>query len=71
MHTVRVGLPGGHWIRSNAKKTFDPEPVPEGFDYDLWLGPAPWAPYTFNRCHWNLRWNLDYSGGNVTDWGCT
>jgi predicted dehydrogenase len=69
LHTVRVGLPGGHWIRSNAKKTFAPEPVPEGFDYDLWLGPAPWAPYTFNRCHWNFRWNLDYSGGNVTDWG--
>ncbi|MBN2474042.1 MAG: Gfo/Idh/MocA family oxidoreductase [Pirellulales bacterium] len=69
LHTVRVGLPGGHWIRSNAKKTFDPESVPEAFDYDLWLGPAPWAPYTFNRCHWNFRWNLDYSGGNVTDWG--
>ena len=69
LHTVRVGLPGGHWIRSNAKKTFDPEPVPDGFDYDLWLGPAPWAPYTFNRCHWNWRWNLDYSGGMVTDWG--
>jgi predicted dehydrogenase len=69
LHTVRVGLPGGHWIRSNAKKTFDPEPLPDGFDYELWLGPAPWAPYTFNRCHWNWRWNLDYSGGNVTDWG--
>lgn len=24
-------------------------PVPEGFDYDLWLGPAPWAPYTRAR----------------------
>ena len=69
LQTVRVGLPGGHWIRSNAKKTFDAEPIPAGFDYDLWLGPAPWAPYTFNRCHWNWRWNLDYSGGNVTDWG--
>jgi predicted dehydrogenase len=69
LQTVRVGLPGGHWIRSNAKKTFDLEPVPEGLDYDLWLGPAPWSPYTFNRCHWNWRWNLDYSGGNVTDWG--
>ena len=69
LETVRVGLPGGYWIRNNAKKTFEAEPIPEGFDYDLWLGPAPWAPYTFNRCHWNFRWNLDYSGGNVTDWG--
>ena len=22
-----------------------PKPVPEGFDYDMWLGPAPWSPY--------------------------
>jgi predicted dehydrogenase len=44
-------------------------PVPDGFDYDVWLGPAPWAPYTEKRCHWNFRWILDYSGGQVTDWG--
>jgi predicted dehydrogenase len=69
LHTVRVGLPGGFWVRSNAAKTSEVQPVPEGLDYDLWLGPAPWAPYTFNRCHWNWRWNRDYSGGQVTDWG--
>ena len=44
-------------------------PVPAGFDYDRWLGPAPWAAYTEKRCHWNFRWILDYSGGQVTDWG--
>ena len=44
-------------------------PVPEGFDYDFWLGPAPDAPYTEKRCHWNFRWILDYSGGQITDWG--
>ena len=66
---VRVALMAGHWIRKNARPTHEPEPVPPGFDYDMWLGPAPWAPYTYNRCHWNFRWNLDYSGGNLTDWG--
>jgi predicted dehydrogenase len=44
-------------------------PVPAGFDYDRWLGPAPWAPYTPKRCHWNFRWIFDYSGGQVTDIG--
>ncbi len=44
-------------------------PVPKGFDYDRWLGPAPWRPYTKDRCHWNFRWILDYSGGQVTDDG--
>ena len=43
--------------------------VPEGFDYNFWLGPAPWAPYTEKRCHFNFRWFLDYAGGILTDWG--
>jgi len=46
-----------------------PKPVPEGFDYDMWLGPAPWQPYRegLHMFHW--RWNRDYSGGQLTDWG--
>ena len=64
VHTVEVGLPTG------PSCDFQPEmPVPDGFDYDFWLGPAPEAPYTTNRCHFNFRWILDYSGGQVTDWG--
>jgi predicted dehydrogenase len=38
-------------------------PIPDGFDYDFWLGPAPWAPYTERRCHGTFRNILDYSGG--------
>ena len=66
---VRVGLPAG---RTDYAKTGDhkkPEPVPEGFDYNMWLGPAPEAPYARARCHVNFRWIYDYSGGQVTDWG--
>ncbi|MHC4149111.1 MAG: Gfo/Idh/MocA family protein, partial [Planctomycetota bacterium] len=43
---------------------------PQGFDYDMWLGPAPWAPYTENRClPLGWRWNYDYASGLITDWG--
>ncbi|MBN2476354.1 MAG: Gfo/Idh/MocA family oxidoreductase [Pirellulales bacterium] len=47
------------------------QPVPPGLDWDMWLGPAPWAPYHHDRCvdlwHW---WNWrDYSGGLMTDRG--
>jgi predicted dehydrogenase len=69
LQTVECGLPGG---RPDYGKTGDrkqPEPVPEGFDYDFWLGPAPLAPYCPARCHVNFRWVLDYSGGQLTDWG--
>ncbi|MBN2507846.1 MAG: Gfo/Idh/MocA family oxidoreductase [Verrucomicrobia bacterium] len=46
-----------------------PQPVPAGLDYDLWLGPAPFAPYTRDRVHFNFRWIWDYSGGIICDWG--
>lgn len=46
-----------------------PEPVPAGFDYDRWLGPAPYEPYTPRRCHGSFRWIYDYSGGQLTDLG--
>jgi predicted dehydrogenase len=64
VHTVTCGLPTTPTTGNEL-----PIPVPEGFDYDLWLGPAPWAPYCDKRTHWNFRWILDYSGGQVTDWG--
>lgn len=63
VHTVKVGLPTGRPI-----ETQQAQPIPDGFDYDFWLGPAPEAPYTEKRCHWNWRWILDYSGGQLTDW---
>lgn len=46
-----------------------PMPVPNGFDYDLWLGPAPDAPYHEDRCLYNFRFNYDYAGGQVTNFG--
>ncbi len=46
-----------------------PDPVPEEFDYDMWLGPAPRAPYHKGRCFYRFRFNLDYSGGQTTNFG--
>jgi len=48
LHTIKVGVHAGAAERSGLK-TYVPEPVPDGLDYDLWLGPAPWAPYTTAR----------------------
>jgi predicted dehydrogenase len=67
--TVRCGLPGGTPDFGHTGDRKATEPVPEGFDYDFWLGPAPDAPYCPARCHVNFRWILDYSGGMVSDWG--
>jgi predicted dehydrogenase len=69
LHTVRCGLPGGRTDYGKTGQRKKPEPVPDGFDYEFWLGPAPKAPYAPARCHVNFRWIYDYSGGQVTDWG--
>ena len=68
--TVRVGLPRGFQIRQGPFAGNPPaQPVPEYFDYDKWLGPAPLAPYTPARCHFNFRWILAYGEGYISDWG--
>jgi len=64
LQTMEVGLPTG-----KAGKNMPPEPPPAGFDYEFWQGQAPATPYTAGRTHWDFRWILDYSGGQVTDWG--
>lgn len=46
-----------------------PMPVPEWLDYNMWLGPAPWAPYHKDRCLYTFRFGLDYSGGQTTNLG--
>ena len=44
-------------------------PVPEGVDYDMWLGPAPKRPFNPNHFHYNFRYFWDYAGGLMADWG--
>ncbi len=69
VHTVHVGVPEGFLVRGDYSTNDPVQPVPEGFDYDRWLGQAPDAPYTGARCHFNFRWIKAYSAGYITDWG--
>jgi predicted dehydrogenase len=64
-----VGLRNGWSINGDRSEIFKIQRPPEGFDYDMWLGPAAYQPYCPGRCHWNFRWIKDYSGGQLTDWG--
>ena len=43
------------------------EPVPQGFDYDMWLGPAPWKPYSPHRVGTSFRGYWDYDSGGLGD----
>jgi len=66
LHTIQIHLP---WDGRDLSYRPEPMPVPAGFDYDMWLGHTPWAPYTEKRCHFFFRYILEYSGGEVTDRG--
>ena len=43
--------------------------IPEGLDWDFYLGPAPSVPFNRNRFLRNFRWFWDYAGGSITDFG--
>jgi len=61
---ITVWLPAG--LREGP---FKPTPVPNGLDWDFWLGQAPKVEYVPQRCHLTFRYWYDYSGGTMTDWG--
>jgi len=68
-----IGEPKEGWVSVGGPSgpcNLPPMPVPEGLNWDMWLGPAPWRPY--NKTLHPFRWRSfrDYSGGGMTDWGC-
>jgi predicted dehydrogenase len=73
LKTILVGVPG-----SVSSCPIQPaEPVPRELDYSLWLGPAPQAPYAFQRCRpytdkdgWSNWYSIsDYCLGMIGNWG--
>jgi len=60
---VEVGLPNGR----RSIGTPPVKKVPDGVDWNFWLGPAPKVPFR-GVLHFHWRWIMDYSGGQLTDW---
>ena len=55
------------WRADIGNKGF--EPVPEGLDYDLWVGPAAKRPFSRNIVHYNWHWTFEYGNGDVGNQG--
>jgi predicted dehydrogenase len=70
--------------RMESSPSIPVAPVPEGLDWDFWLGPAPQVPYRalpelregygggvplYSNCHYSFRNWHEYAGGKLTDWG--
>jgi len=71
LKTILVGVPGSWTCPKQPTET-----VPKELDYDLWLGPAPMAPYCYERCRpyakgkWSIWYCIsDYCMGMIGNWG--
>jgi len=64
---MRTGLPGAYSLRGLNDTSI--QPVPKDFDWEMWLGPAPYSAYSPGKTHFNFRWCDDYSVGSIADWG--
>ncbi|MDA7881019.1 Gfo/Idh/MocA family oxidoreductase [Akkermansiaceae bacterium] len=64
------GVTGFNWkFNWVGKKDLKEQPIPDHFDYDTWLGPAPYKPYHPHRTHGTFRGYWDYDGGGLGDMG--
>ena len=66
---TRIDTVVGYNNKTGPGTGWKPEPIPAGFDYETWLGPAPQVPYHHDRCLYRFRFNYDYSGGQITNFG--
>ncbi len=65
VHTINVNCPQGQVTGEHEEM-----PIPDGFDYDFWLGPAPYKPYTYDRCEDGWYYIADYQpSGFIAGWG--
>ncbi|NLH97912.1 MAG: Gfo/Idh/MocA family oxidoreductase [Chthonomonadales bacterium] len=73
VHTVHVACDAFRDVycqKGNLSKLDQKYDIPETLDYDLWLGPAQFRPYTPFWVHWNWRGWMPFGTGTVGDWFC-
>ncbi len=71
LQRVEIGLPGDP---PGGDPT--PQPVPDGFNYEMWLGETPYVPYTLDRVHPRIGYDRpgwlrlrQFGAGMITGWG--
>ncbi|MCW5551256.1 MAG: Gfo/Idh/MocA family oxidoreductase [Verrucomicrobiae bacterium] len=73
VHTVHAGCDAFKNVYCqipNLAKLGEQHAVPKGLDYDLWLGPAEYRPYSPLWVPWNWRGWMPFGGGVIGDWIC-
>lgn len=72
IHSGRIGqvTTATAWVGINVWKVGETfEEVPRGLNWDMWLGPAPKAPFSMERFGGWMGWHDYARGGQLTNWG--
>jgi predicted dehydrogenase len=67
--TIRKIKTWGYFGYGKGSPKVPDSPIPEGVDYNMWLGPSPRHAFNRNRFHGSWRHFWDHGGGLLTDWG--
>ncbi len=73
VHTVHAGCDAFKEVycqTRNLDKLNQHYDVPKGLDYDLWIGPVQFRPYTPFWVPWNWRGWMPFGTGTIGDWFC-
>ncbi len=73
VHTVHAGCDAFKEVYCqirNLGKLDQHYDVPKSLDYELWIGPVPFRPYTPFWVHWNWRGWMPFGTGTIGDWFC-
>jgi predicted dehydrogenase len=73
IHTIHAGCDAYKNVYCqipNLAKVDEHHDVPKGLDYDLWIGPVPFRPYSPLWVPWNWRGWMPFGGGVIGDWIC-
>jgi len=73
VHTVHAAcdaFPEVYCQLRNLDKLDKEYEVPKTLDYDLWIGPVPFRPYTPFWVPWNWRGWMPFGTGTIGDWFC-
>ncbi len=70
VHAACDAFPNVYCQMENLEKLNQTYEVPKGLDYELWIGPVPFRPYTPLWVHWNWRGWMPFGTGTIGDWFC-
>lgn len=73
VHTVHAGCDAFKNVYCqipNLSRLSEKHEIPQGLDYDLWVGPVPMRPYSPLWVPWNWRGWMPFGGGVIGDWIC-